>query len=442
MLNIVIVDAEEDLLWALSKNLVRDLPELRVKTASSNTDAIDALKAMRTDLLITDIRVSGELDSFNIILQAKELAPTAKLIVMTSFGSEDEAPPPSLGIARYINKPFEVQTLRHLIEGVIEERDDFAGAISELGLADILSLICLCKRTIRLHLNHRGRRGRIDVIDGAIVHAEFGPGRGVEAIYTMLGLRQGDIFMQSDFTTVSRSVDRPWTQIMGDAAEWLSTHAPSPDEAEVEIPVEGWEDESFELEDSGAAAEYLEEDNPLGFSAEELQQIAIEEPAMAATLNAPREETLPRTPMLRPTSSMGFRPAAMMKHSGSLSEALNTAVRTLAEEVPGFVAVDIIMIEDGSSVAGLKADDAEDFDQELTAVHVGELLRLAERASAAMEGEFSALQLTSRGYHILARRMGRSVYAQLVTLRREGNLGLATVLMRRVEAPLLAAMPS
>lgn len=498
MHQLLIVDAEEDLLWALSKNLFKDRKDIKIRTASSGEDALEQIRAQRVDLLVTDTRVTGELDGFNLILRAKELVPRARLVVMTAFSTGSDGFAPSMGVAHFINKPFDTSELSELLLDLLEEGERFRGLLSDLSLADILALLCLCRRTVLLHLNHRGRRGRIEVVDGQLQHAEFdNRARGAEAVWTMLGLRQGDIFMQGDFAQSSRSIELPWQQLLERAQAWLDEHGlPEDLQPEVDIPVEGWDDDESLLGDDDdddrdddddddladmpsrrartrAAVPDDDDDddeqddgfgglgeNPLGFSQEDLREIEqaelpVFDPSRSAaaaaalsTLPGRAEDTLPRAPILRPVSQAraageSLRQRPQTQRLGQAAISLDELVRTLRDEIPAFVACDIVHLPDGESIAGATAADrAESFDRAAAAAFYGELLRTGVRAANALAGgELDALQITTRDHYVLGRLVPGRPYAQLVMLARDGNLGIAQVVMRRLDASLAQAVP-
>jgi len=460
MIHILIVDAEEDLLWALSKNLFKDNPDVKVHTASTGEEALNLLKSQSVRLLITDTRVTGSVDGFNLILRAKDVVPEAALIVTTAFSTNAEAGfKPSLGVTHFINKPFDIQELRDLIGEVLDKGERFRGVLNDLELADILALLCLCDRTVLLHLNHRGRRGRFEVSEGRITHATFNDIVGPAAAWTMLGLQQGDIFMQGDFTPSAVSIERSWQSILAEAKAWLDENGlPEEFEPEVDIPIDGWEDD--ESIGKAAKAAFEEDDNPLGFSDDELAEMAIEpielpaEHALDDIAEVHHEDTLPRGPLLRPTSHMGIQPASRVMESpkteplrqrpaqlGAAHQSLRNLLNSLRSDVPEFVAAGIVHIEEGVSAGGVVAPDSG-IDADAFAAYYGQLVRNGLKGAGAF-GESAALQtlqLTTATHYLLVRVVPGSPFAQIVMLRKDGNLGIARVVMRRLDAPLSAVL--
>ncbi len=215
MYHILIVDEEEHLLWALERNLFPERDDVQVHSAGSGDEGLQILEDQSIDLLISDIKMPGEIDGFQLILRAKEKVPDARVMIITAFGTHRiKNFAERIGISHYIEKPFTVDELRNAILEILDEKEGFQGVLSDLELTDIIQMLCLAKRTALLHLKHRDHRGRIVFDAGDVVHAQFDGEVGPEAVYAMLDLRQGDIFMQSDFEPVDRTIDMGWQDML------------------------------------------------------------------------------------------------------------------------------------------------------------------------------------------------------------------------------------
>ena len=215
MYQILIVDEDEHQLWALEKNLFPEREDIRIVTASSGEEGLDLLRGGNVDLLVSDIKMPGSIDGFQLILRAKEVAPDARVMITTAFGTNRiQNLADRIGITHYIEKPFSVSQLRDAILEILDEKEGFQGMLSDLELTDIIQMLCLANRTALLHLKHKEHRGKIVFERGAVIHAEFDEEIGVEAVYRMLALRQGDIYMQSDFQNDRRTIDVGWQDML------------------------------------------------------------------------------------------------------------------------------------------------------------------------------------------------------------------------------------
>src|SRR5690554_2634497 len=173
MYHILIVDEEEHLLWALERNLFPQRQDIVVHTARSGEDGLRILDGQPIDLLISDIKMPGSVDGFQLILRAKEMAPDARVMIITAFGTHRiQNFAERIGISHYIEKPFTVDEVRDAILEILNEKEGFQGVLSDLELTDIIQMLCLAKRTALLHLKHRDHRGRIVFDAGEVTHAE------------------------------------------------------------------------------------------------------------------------------------------------------------------------------------------------------------------------------------------------------------------------------
>lgn len=215
MHQILIVDEEEHLLWALEKNLLPERDDIKIITASSGEMGLDLLRDENIDVLICDIKMPGRVDGFQLILRAKEVAPDARVVIMTAFGTNRiQNLAERIGITHYIEKPFNISDLRNVVLELLDAKEGFQGVLSDLELTDIIQMLCLAKRTALLHLKHKDHRGKIVFERGDVSHAEFDDVMGNAAVYKMLALRQGDIYMQSDFQNNKRTIHVGWQDLL------------------------------------------------------------------------------------------------------------------------------------------------------------------------------------------------------------------------------------
>lgn len=491
MSSILIIDSEEDLLWALSKNLFKQPSTVNILTASSGEKALEHLQQRPPQLIVLDPRITGNPDGFNLMLRAKDIAPQACVLVMTAFKTKEErAFMPPMGVLHYIAKPFDIEQLRRQVTSLLDDPEARRGVIGDMALADILMLNVICQRTSLLHLHHARRRGRIEIKDGEFQHAEFDGKKGPEAAWTMLGLKDGDIFMQGDYKASPRSVQQSWNTIFGDAARWLAEHGPvAYEESEVDIPVEGWDDD-----ESRAKKAHNPDDDVsamLGFSDEELQEISLD-PSEADLSSPPpgwpppEEETLPRAPRLRPQTGLtGSRPptppaipaprlttsttrkpspaAALTPPGGPASmtsappppapapapaaptrspldrgkaeTSIHQLLAQFKDELPSLIAAEILDA-DGASLGAVATAAATNHDHDASVAFYAAVVQAARRAAAACgpSALYETLTITTDQHYILARLIPSTDCAQLLTLKRDANLGLAQVIMRRADA--------
>ncbi len=313
MHHILIVDEEEHLLWALEKNLFPEREDITVISAGSGEAGLELLRSRAIDVLVCDIKMPGKVDGFQLILRAKEVAPEARVVIMTAFGtSRIQNLADRIGITHYVEKPFNISELRNVLLELLDAKEGFQGVLSDLELTDIIQMLCLAKRTALLHLKHRDHRGRIVFERGDVVHAEFNELLGDEAVYKMLALRQGDIYMQSDFQNDRRTINVGWQDLLLEGVRRADEHRADSDaedreQAAREQNVRRTIDGDYIVEDSGLerlpprlvaeVSEDLSEPSQSFFSDDELEEIeqAARGPSAAASA-ALIDEDMPTKP--------------------------------------------------------------------------------------------------------------------------------------------------
>ena len=86
---ILIVDDDYDILRLLEEGLSA-YPNTRIITASSSQDALKILETQPCDVMITDVRMPGDISGIELATQVKEKYPELKVFVMTNTPEEKE----------------------------------------------------------------------------------------------------------------------------------------------------------------------------------------------------------------------------------------------------------------------------------------------------------------------------------------------------------------
>jgi len=120
MERVLIVDDEEQMRELLAKVLEKN--GYQVTTAGDGGQALTVLEKEPMDLVVTDVRMPG-LDGMEALKVIKELNPEIVVIIMTAFGSIDQAVQAvKEGAYDYINKPFKIEEMLLTIRKALEER--------------------------------------------------------------------------------------------------------------------------------------------------------------------------------------------------------------------------------------------------------------------------------------------------------------------------------
>ncbi len=118
---VLIIDDEPSIREVLSFYLQRK--QLEVETAADGREGIEKLNNSEFDVVVTDLKMPGELDGLGVLRYIREYHPDTQVIIMTAFASTDTAiEAMKLGAYDYIEKPFNNEELNTLIGKCLEKR--------------------------------------------------------------------------------------------------------------------------------------------------------------------------------------------------------------------------------------------------------------------------------------------------------------------------------
>jgi excisionase family DNA binding protein len=103
---VLVVDDEETIRNLLSKTLA--LADYEVDVAVDGRMALDRMRIIHYDLLITDLRMPG-VDGLSVIREARRLKADIPVLIVTGYSTEASAIEAiNLGVQGYLTKPFRV----------------------------------------------------------------------------------------------------------------------------------------------------------------------------------------------------------------------------------------------------------------------------------------------------------------------------------------------
>jgi len=103
---VLVVDDEASIRDLLAKTLA--LAEYDVDVAADGRSAVERLRILPYDLLITDLRMPG-VDGLSVIREARRLKADIPVIIITGFSNEASAiEAANLGVSGYLTKPFRI----------------------------------------------------------------------------------------------------------------------------------------------------------------------------------------------------------------------------------------------------------------------------------------------------------------------------------------------
>ena len=193
MKRVLVVDDEENMLWMLQRNLSNNLIGVETLTARSGEEALALLSDQKVHLVITDISMPG-MSGLDLLIEISNRYPQIGVIIMTAYPSstyEHEAM--MRGCLRFIEKPFDIKTLRAIVEEILNNNEGFQGTIDGIELVDIVQFNGLSKATAALKVTTMDREGMIFFKNGEVVHALCEGESGEDAFFKILGFHGGTL---------------------------------------------------------------------------------------------------------------------------------------------------------------------------------------------------------------------------------------------------------
>ncbi|MBI5855246.1 MAG: response regulator [Nitrospirae bacterium] len=119
--DILIVEDDAQVRAMLRKML--EVAGFRVREATNGKDAMKSWKALRPDLVITDV-LMPEMDGFEVITTLRKLDPQSKIIAITGGGAAKLTnllpAAKHLGASRTLEKPFERDELLKQVRELLQ----------------------------------------------------------------------------------------------------------------------------------------------------------------------------------------------------------------------------------------------------------------------------------------------------------------------------------
>lgn len=205
MPHLLIVDDDRDARPVLAAVLTR--PQRTIDVAGHGEEALARVKERRPDLILTDV-VMPRMNGWAFVRRLRTNTETAfiPVIFVTGLASDaDRIRGFRLGADDYICKPvnlveleLRVEKALHHVHHISREKrahPALAGSLEKFGLASVLNLLALERRTGILAVEQNACTAVLHVRDGRVVRARFvGVARleSEECVYALLDWSHGD----------------------------------------------------------------------------------------------------------------------------------------------------------------------------------------------------------------------------------------------------------
>lgn len=224
--HILLVEEYDALAVAIGSVLKKFAPRYRTHVAKTFA-SVEALAAeFRPDLLIVDFDPPqpGAVEFFT---KLKLIVPeTRVLIIAAGMSREVLAAHEEPFACEFVQKPFELSELGRAIEVSLAPRSMETLALREIGLAELLPLLCSAGVSTALRAESADDRdGEIHLAAGQIVHAAALGQIGVEALREMLSWPAPRLDETERAPERAGTIDRPWQAFLLDAFQHPRTRA-------------------------------------------------------------------------------------------------------------------------------------------------------------------------------------------------------------------------
>jgi DNA-binding response OmpR family regulator len=218
--HVLVVDDEQLFLRSLSDGLAplgkRD--GFVVRTAANGRDAIAALETEPVDLVVTDLRMP-EVDGFQLVSWMVGKKPSVPVVVMTALPSlEASVQLRESGVFTVLQKPVELADVHKTI---VAELSAKRARVEGLAVAAFLQLVSMERVTCHLTIRSGERVGRMGIVAGDLVYADFEERDGLAAAHALIGLPDVAIEMLERDDVRQAGLRVPLAEVVLDA---LRTH--------------------------------------------------------------------------------------------------------------------------------------------------------------------------------------------------------------------------
>lgn len=198
---VLIVDDEKEMLNILKRALEPYNKVFSLLVAGDGEEALKLLRENDVALVVTDL-IMPKVDGFSLLVHIRSDFPQVPVIIMTAHSHPVmERMAWKIGVAEYIEKPFEFEQLARKIIANLGEEDRWKdGGLRGLKVSFFLQLIDLEKKTCQVCLVERSsrREGALYFRDGRLMDARLEALPPEKAVYEMLDWNDVDISMGKD----------------------------------------------------------------------------------------------------------------------------------------------------------------------------------------------------------------------------------------------------
>lgn len=202
----IVIDPDPEETTVLELRMVEQ--GFEVQQAHNAEQALKYLKTGEFEMVVSELDLGGA-DGFALLAEARKNDWGKKVpwIFVTSRASSADARKAfELGATDFMTKPVAADLLVAKLKQIIEREAGqsghnrgVSGSLSEMGLPDMVQVLWHGRKTGSLRIRSNNEAGEIHFVDGMVWNAMWGPMRGEEAFYAMIGLVEGTFALDPNF---------------------------------------------------------------------------------------------------------------------------------------------------------------------------------------------------------------------------------------------------
>jgi CheY-like chemotaxis protein len=192
--------------------------------ATTVAQVFTILEQKPVDLVVVDIAMPV-IDGVHLLDILDRRYPNVRKAVLTGNVTEsNRAACLANGAEMVLQKPTSTEGMKAVFTVLSElillppQREGFSGVLQQVGLQDVIQMLCLGRNSMVLDVRNQQVRGQIFIESGSIIHAAAGNLTGEKAFYNLLSLNSGEFQLQSFKQPSARTVNGQWEFLLMEAA--------------------------------------------------------------------------------------------------------------------------------------------------------------------------------------------------------------------------------
>jgi len=213
MKHVLIADDDKVLVKSLQIGLSKFSGKFEAIYVQDGLEAINVLNSRPIDLVITDIQMPM-MDGLVLLAFMQGSFSDIPCIIMTSHGTSELKAQLKNEIIDFIDKPVRPDQLGRMILSVFEKKK--TGRWAKIGIADLLSLIMIEKKTCIFKINAGvNEKGYFYFHEGELYNAVWGKQTGEKAVLAMLACENAELtFTRAPEKPGKKQIEKPLSELI------------------------------------------------------------------------------------------------------------------------------------------------------------------------------------------------------------------------------------